>query len=289
MRHIFHLYHPAVNFAYMAAVLVFTMLTLHPVCIALSFILGSTYSVYLNGFAAYKRTLRYSLVLWVVIAAVNPLFNHNGITILFYLFDNPVTVEVCLYGVASGGMLASILIWFSCYNALVTNEKFLHLFGKALPTVGLMMSMIMRLIPVTRYKLNSVANAQKAMGLGTNMGTRRQRITRGVRISSILMSWTMEDCIETADSMNARGYGSAKRTSFTMFKWNLHDIVSLIVITVLIGAGGYFILGHLSRFMYYPILDGSLLDGISIIGYVVIALLMAYPLLLEIRETLRWK
>lgn len=289
MRHIFHLYHPAVNFTYMAAVLVFTMLTLHPVGIVLSFVLGSAYSIYLNGWAVYKRTLRYSLVLWAVIAVVNPLFNHNGITVLFYLFDNPVTVEVCLYGLASGGMLASVLVWFSCYNTLISNEKFLHMFGKALPTVGLMMSMIMRLIPVTRYKLSSVANAQKAMGLGTHSGTKRQRIARGVRISSILMSWTMEDCIETADSMNARGYGSARRTSFTMFKWHTYDIVSMTVITALIGAGGYFVFGHLSKFAYYPILEGSLMDVQSIIGYVVIALLMAYPLLLELRETVRWK
>lgn len=289
MRHIFHLYHPAVNFTYIAAVLVFTMLTLHPVCIGLSFLIGSCYSAYLNGWMVYKRTLRYSLVLWAVIAIVNPLFNHNGITILFYLFENPVTVEVCLYGLASGGMLASVLVWFSCYNVLISNEKFLHLFGKALPTVGLMMSMIMRLIPVTRYKLNSVANAQKAMGLGINTGKRRQKIARGIRISSILMSWTMEDCIETADSMNARGYGSSRRTSFTMFKWHLHDIISMIVITLLIGAGGYFILGHLSRFSYYPILNGNLLNGISIIGYVLIVLLMLYPLLLELREIVRWK
>ncbi len=287
MKHIFHIYHPAVVFGYIMAALIFSMITLNPVCIVISFLVASGYSIYLNGAKTYLKTLRFVAIMFVIISIMNPLFNHNGVTILFYMFDNPITLEACLFGMASGGMLACIFIWFTCYNKLMTNEKFLHLFGKVLPTIALMLSMILRLVPVTRYKIRCIQNASKAMGIKAE--TKRKRIAHGVRTSSILLSWTMEDSIETAESMNARGYGAAKRTSFTAFKWTVHDIVALIIIAVLVGISGYMMIVPNSAFVYYPTAGGELLAPIGIVGYVLYAVLLSFPLLLELRETIRWR
>lgn len=287
MKHIFHIYHPAVVFSYIMAALIFSMFTLNPVCIVISFLTASGYSIYLNGIKRYLKTLRFVAIMFVVISIINPIFNHNGVTILFYLFDNPITLEACLFGMASGGMLSCIFIWFTCYNKLMTNEKFLHLFGKALPTIALMLSMILRLVPVTRYKIKSIINAQKAIGIGT--GTKRQRIAHGVRVSSILMSWTMEDSIETAESMNARGYGTAKRTSFTEFKWTAHDIAAIVIIAVLAGVAVYMMIVPFSAFVYYPTVGGALVTPMSLIGYVLYAILLCIPMLLELKETIKWR
>jgi len=289
MKHIFHIYHPAVVFCYIAAALVAAMVTRNPVAIGISFLAGSGYAVYLRGARAYLKTLRMVAVLFVVVAVLNPLFNHNGVTAWFYLFDNPVTVEACYFGLAMGGMLATIIVWFSVYNEIMTGDKFLYLFGKALPTAALMMSMIARLVPTSRAKIGRIRAAQTVMGLGAKTGSWRQRVAHGVRISSILMSWTMEDSIETAESMNARGYGSGKRTSFTAYKWTAHDFFALGLILCLSGAAGYMLLGPFPLFEYYPILGGSLFSGEQIAGYVVYALLLLFPLMLEARETIRWR
>lgn len=288
MKHIFHIYHPVVVFVYILSVLVLCMVTLNPVLVAVSFLLGSVYSIYLNGMEKYLKTLRYTLFLFLVIALMNPLFNHKGMTILFYLFDNPITLEAVAYGVASGGMLASVLVWFTCYNALITNDKFLFLFGKILPTISLMLSMIIRLVPVTNYKIRCINNAQKTMGIGSVKGTRKQQIANRVRVSSILMSWSMEDCIETADSMKSRGYGSGKRTAFTNYKWCAHDIVSLAVVTLLILVNGYLIFANLIEFKYYPVFRGELFNWAAVMGYAAYGLLLLYPLLMELRERFRW-
>ena len=287
MKHIFHLYYPAVVFLYIMAALIFSMITLNPVCIIISFLAASGYSIYLNGVKSYLKTLRFVAVMFVIISIINPLFNHNGVTILFYMFDNPVTLEACLFGMASGGMLACIFIWFTCYNKLMTNEKFLHLFGKAMPTIALMLSMILRLVPTTRYKIKCITNAGKAMGIQAE--TRRKRIAHGVRASSILLSWTMEDSIETAESMNARGYGVAKRTSFTAFKWSPHDIITGVIITALVGAVIYMMIVPFNTYVYYPTAGGELIAPIGIVGYVLYAILLCFPLLLELRETIKWR
>ena len=133
-RHIFHIYHPAVALTYMLSALVFAMLTYQPVYIAISLFAGSAYSIYLNGFYRFRKTLGYAAVLFVTVAVINPLFNHAGATALFYFLDNPVTLQAAAFGAASGGMLASVLIWFSCWQKLITNDKFLYLFGRGLPT-----------------------------------------------------------------------------------------------------------------------------------------------------------
>lgn len=286
MKHIFHIYHPLVVMMYILSALVFTMLSYHPGWILTSLCIGSVYSIYLNGFHRYIKTLLYVCILFIIVVVMNPLFNHNGITIIFYLFDNPVTMEALMYGVASGGMLASILVWFTCYNALVTNEKFLYLFGKPMPTIALMLSMIIRLVPVTQHKMRAIRNAQQ--GMRTGQETRKQKIQRGIRISSILMSWSMEDCIETADSMKARGYGSTKRTSFSMFRWCFHDSVSFAIILLLIAVNAYMVFTYMT-FQYFPTFSGNVFSNVSMIGYGCYAVLLLYPLLLELRETIRWK
>ncbi len=58
-------------------------------------------------------------------ALVNPAFNHEGATILTYLpSGNPLTLESMLYGAAAAVMLASVVLWFSSFNEVITSDKF---------------------------------------------------------------------------------------------------------------------------------------------------------------------
>ena len=47
--------------------------------------------------------------LFLLVAVTNPLFSHNGVTPLFFLNGNPVTLEALLYGVRSWRWLLSAL------------------------------------------------------------------------------------------------------------------------------------------------------------------------------------
>lgn len=70
----------------------------------------------------------------VLMAALNALFNHAGVTMLFYLPNgNPVTREALCYGAAAAAMFAAVILWFQCCNVVMTAEKYLYVFGSALP------------------------------------------------------------------------------------------------------------------------------------------------------------
>ena len=54
----------------------------------------------------------------LLMMVINPLFSHEGATMLFYQKDgNPVTLESILYGVGSGIMLACVVSWFSVFHS----------------------------------------------------------------------------------------------------------------------------------------------------------------------------
>ena len=99
MKDAFSTYHPVVNFIYFTLVLVFAMFLMHPVCLALSFIAAFTYSLRLNGRRVLRFNLKYMLPLMLLTALLNPLFNHQGMTVITYLgTGNPLTLESILYG-----------------------------------------------------------------------------------------------------------------------------------------------------------------------------------------------
>ena len=110
-------YHPAVSFLYFLLVMLYSVLLLHPICLGISFLSAFAYSLRLNGRKAWRFNLLFLLPMLLVCALMNPAFNHEGATILFYLpNDNPVTAESIYYGLASATMLATAVCWFSCFN-----------------------------------------------------------------------------------------------------------------------------------------------------------------------------
>ena len=147
----FSTFHPVNNFLYFVLVIGCSMFLMHPVFLGLSCLGGMAYYIYLKHWKALKTALWLMLPVFLISAAVNPLFNHQGITLILYLKNgNPLTLESILYGLAAGVMLVSVLNWFSCYQVVMTSDKFIYLFGKAIPAVSLILSMVLRFVP--RFK-----------------------------------------------------------------------------------------------------------------------------------------
>ena len=115
----------------------------HPVCQSVSLAAAFAYSVYLRGGRAVRGGLLGLLPLIIVTALLNPLFSHQGQTILAYLpSGNPLTEESVLYGLSAGVMLAAVICWFACLNAVLSGDKLVYLFGRAAPSASLLLAMI---------------------------------------------------------------------------------------------------------------------------------------------------
>jgi len=286
----FSTYPPAVNFLYFTLVLLFSMIFTHPVCLGLSLLCAFSYSVYLNGKKALRFNLKYMLPMLIVTALVNPAFNHEGGTILTYLRDgNPLTLESIVCGIAAAVMLITVICWFSCYNVVMTSDKFVYLFGRVIPSLSLVFSMTLRFVPHFKAQIGIVSNAQKGVGRDVSNGSLMQRISHGIRILSIMVTWALENAIETADSMKSRGYGLPGRTAFSIYRFDKRDKYAMIFILL---CTGYIIAGSLSGGLYYryfPTINGMGAKPYSLSLYICYLALCIAPVIINIMEDRKWK
>ena len=141
----FDRYHPAVAFSYFACVLAFGMAAMQPVYLALSLAAALSYSIVLRGVRATLRTALWQMPLILVMAVANPLFSAMGSTELFRIGLRAFYLESLVFGACMGAMLACVLLWFSNASRVLSSDKVMALFGNAAPTIGLMLSMAMRL------------------------------------------------------------------------------------------------------------------------------------------------
>jgi energy-coupling factor transport system permease protein len=261
----------------------------HPACLVISFICAFIYSLYLSGKKALKFSLVYMLPMLIVTALLNPAFNHQGGTILTYLpGGNPLTLESIVYGIVAALMLMTVISWFSCFNKVMTSDKFVYLFGRIIPALSLILSMSLRLVPRFQAQIKTISNAQKCIGRNVSNGSLLQRMKHGIKILSIMVTWALENAIETADSMKSRGYGLPGRTAFSIFRLQKRDFYALIYIFV---CGVYIFIGSLLDgvyFRYFPTIKGVLTEPYTatlIFAYLALCIM---PVVINIQEDRKW-
>lgn len=290
MKDTFSQMHPIVNFIYFAFVIVISMFMLNPVCLALSLVCALMNAVYLNGFKAVEMCLKYILPMVILITVINPVFNHAGVTILTYFpWGNPLTLESTLYGIATAVLLSSVVLWFSCFNTVMTSDKFVYLFSKIAPSLSLLLSMSLRFVPKFTAQFKNVRNTQKCIGRDISDGSVFLRIKNCVKIISIMISWSLENAIETADSMKSRGYGLKGRTAFSVYKFDRRDCTALCVILLSGISTAALALSGAVDFRYYPSVKGSILSVNSVICCLFYVVLMLIPLIMNVWEGRKWK
>lgn len=283
-------YHPTVNFLYFGLVLLFSMCLMHPVCLGISLFSSFAYALYLGGRKTVRFAAFFMLPMLLMAAVINPAFNHKGITVLAYLpTGNPLTLESILYGLAAAVMLTSVVFWFSCYNQMMTSDKLVYLFGRILPSLSLMLSMSLRFVPKLKAQLLAVTEAQRAIGRDPLEGSVVARLKKGITVLSILITWSLENAIETADSMKGRGYGLPGRTAFSIYHFDARDKTALFW---LCACGGYLLsawaIGGFA-FRYFPSMQGAPVTPLTLSFYVAYFILCMTPLILNKREDFLWK
>lgn len=282
--------HPTVNFIFFAFVLVLSMFVMNPVCLALSLVCAFVNAVYLNGIKTVKLCLKFIMPMMLLIILINPVFNHQGVTILTYFpWDNPLTLESIVYGIASAALLSSVVLWFSVFNRVITSDKLVYLFGRIIPSLSLVLSMSLRFVPKFSAQFKNVRNAQRCIGRDISDGSVINRIKNGIRIISIMLSWSMENAIETADSMKSRGFGLKGRTAYSIYRFDRRDLIVLIIVALLGVTVSVSAITGVIDFNYYPSIKGNLTDALSLATFFLYGILMLIPTILNAGEGIKWK
>jgi len=274
---------PLVSFLYFALMIGLSMYLMHPAALAISFICALVYLIYLSGKKAVMTGIKYMLPMMIFAAVMNPMFNHQGVTILAFLPNgNPLTLEAVLFGVAAALMLVTVMTWFSCFNHVMTSDKFVYLLGRMTPTLALILSMSLRLVPRFKAQIKVIANAQKGIGRDISSGNFFQKAQHGIKIISIMVTWALENAIETADSMKGRGYGLPGRTAFSLFYFTRRDFYALGYVLVCAAVIFFLVLNEAYYFRYFPSIRASEYAAVFVVYFA----LGVFPLILNIKKFL---
>jgi len=282
----FSQYHPVTNFLFFVIALGTTMFIAQPVCLLISFLAACTYLLYLKGRKGLCRQLGYLFPLLLMMAVINPLFNHEGLTILCYLpNDNPITLEAVVYGLFSAVLMGASILWFQCCNEIFTSDKIIYLFGRVVPALSLLISMTLRFVPRFKTYLQNVVNVQKGFCEPRNT---KEKIQQAFRAFSATVSWAMEQSIVSADSMKSRGFGLLGRTAYSIYSFEKRDRTAVLLLCLFTAATVLPFALNAMEWTYYPTFTGELWGWLQMTAYCCYAAVLLLPLTVDLMEDRKW-
>ncbi len=288
MTHFSH-YHPVTNFVFFALVIGHAMVIFHPVYMVISLLASFLFNWITNGQKGLKFVLTFCLPAWILIALFNPLFSHAGMTILFYFPNgNPFTLESVIYGVVTSTMFITVILWFASSNTIMTGDKLMHLFGRIIPKSSLIISMVLRFVPLYKQRIRLIAQGQAALHDANQKRNLLTKAKDGIQILSIMTTWSLQSSIETANSMKARGYGLSARTAYTQYRFTSSDRKILII---LLSCALFIIALQLLKvvqYSYYPYISYTTISSINMLGYFTYALMCFLPCILSLWREFKW-
>ena len=248
------------------------------------------YAVQAEGKRAVLFTLRWCLPIILLTAFMNPAFSHEGVTILLYFpTGNPLTLESILYGLSAGVMIATVMLWFLNFNRVITSDKFIYLFGRIIPAMSLVLSMTLRFIPKFKAQMDSVVDAQRSIGRDISEGSLWHHTKIAITVLSIMVTWALENAIETADSMKSRGYGLKGRTAFSIYRFDDRDQMALLYLGF---CGFYLLAGAIVSafgFRYFPSIRCVEANSVALSFQLVYLMMCMMPVVLNQAEERKWK
>lgn len=234
--------HPVVAAVYFAAVIGIGTLVTQPVFVAISVAGALLYGMCLQGALSTAQNLRWQLPMVALVCLANPLFSHSGATVVAKLGPVTVRLEALAYGLCMGGSLVCMLQWVSNAACVLTEDRLLELSGSRLPVVSTMVSMAIQLVPQLRRRYGVVSSTRAACTCAQASAAKGPSAARGsgvsrmgyVNASTVLMAWAMEDSVERADAMRARGWEvGSPRSRYRLQPLRARDVAAATAVGLL--------------------------------------------------------
>ena len=232
--------------------------------------------------------LRLALWLSVIIISINLLINQQGETVLFSLHNLPlfstfqITFESLLFAVMMSLRLLCMISAFAFLSLLINPDILLHLAVKLrLPLKSVLTTSIaLRFVPVLFQDVHSMQDSLQTRGFSLHPKGLLKKIQHRSLLLMPLLSSTLDRSIQTAEAMEARGFGSTTTLRF------YHTIPITIVDGLFIGGTlGFisFILGlwftSLISFSFFPRITSITLTPLYLGIVLGVVFFMLLPLL----------
>lgn len=280
--------HPITAFTYYVGALAMLLLFKHPLFLLVGFVLIVFVNFVQDRCRNLRRWLFFILSSGFLLFVVNPIFNERGRHLLFELGSHRVTLEAVILGGMAALSVMGIIALFVSYNEIMTPNKLLFLFAKVMPQFTVLLMLTLRFIPLMRVRLGEIAAVQASKGITVATGTLRDRAKNGMLYIQALLVFSLEEAIQTADSMKARGYGTGRRSAYHRFRIRKLDVVSLCFLAVLFAFAVYGRIKGWGVLDVYPIMEEASLSGTETGLLLAVICYIGFPAMIELKGAFRW-
>ncbi len=277
IKNYFYMCHPAVVLLYFVGSVTLTMISSGPILTFLCFFCAVLCRAYAKGAGALASSLKISLPIIIVLSAVNPLVNTGGLTVIFSVFGKPFTLEALIYGVSSGFSLSAVIIWFALFNDVSAVDGVLVLFSRFTPTLVRTVWLILRFIPDLIRDSRDADNCYYAACRDEN--TRKNRLKAALRTSTVVFEKSLEDSIETAKSMNARGFACRKSKNPPVpISSSDKKYLALTAVLLILSITATALTG---RYVFYPICE---MPSLTVVCSAAVGIFMLLPIFSDLKD-----
>jgi len=234
-----HRLHPAAKMATVMAVVVAALVLTHPNYL-LALLAGT---VMVAGAGRVLREwwafMRLFALIALMVVVINALVSSRGETTFW---EGPFIwgfgqLSISLEGVVTGVVMALrlyvVVAAFTIVSLTVHPDEFTQLLARFAYRSGLAVSLSTRFYPAVVRDASAIMDAQRSRGLDLDSGGRMARIRHRMPVVMPLFHSSLERAVGTAEAMEARGFGSSRRTVWRRRGWGPRDLLVMACSTSL--------------------------------------------------------
>lgn len=284
--------HPAVYIIYYLVLIIFAFLFNNPYYL-ISLLVCVSVLIILQGISSeFKNLIRFFIPMSLLIIILNPLVSHVGVTKIYLMGNYFITLEAVTYGILMSLSLLIILLLFTSYSNAVSYQEMLYIFSKKFPNISMIIIMALRFIPLLNFRLSEVNKVfqfdQKHFNNEKKDEGKIDKLKNTAKMLAVVVSWSLEESMLTANSMKARGYGITQRTSYLSFKFRKIDYYFMVIVLVSALVCIVGLLQGQGRIEIYPQLNFSFSENIFNMYYFSFLILLLPLIYLEFKERSVW-
>jgi energy-coupling factor transport system permease protein len=184
-----------------------------------------------------RRAAWIAVPLGLLIAAINPIVDHNGLTVVArggtvpWLGQLDITLEAIVYGLTLGLRAVVLIFAFALYSAAVDPDEVLRLFRRVSYRSALTAVLATRMVPVLARDARRLADAQRC---------RPARPAPRLALVRAVAGGALDRAVDVAATLEVRGYSSARRPPRSRKPWSRHDAAFMgaaaALVAVVVGA-----------------------------------------------------
>ncbi|ABI68357.1 energy-coupling factor transporter transmembrane component T family protein [Syntrophomonas wolfei] len=257
-----HSLHPLTTLSYVSVITILSLIFYHPLYLAALLLPAALVIVSSGHYKEWSIYLKLSVSLIILIVVLNMLFSREGETVLFslqlYSGMAPINLSLEALGFAAGmGLRLLVIITAFClYSQAIDPDRMLRAvagLGKGKTALAIILST--RLLPQFLRDFRRIMEISQCRGVDPYKGNLWQRTCRLKPVISVLFSSSLEQALELAESMYARGYGSGARSQRQADLWRPRDFLILLALIIAFFCGIRAYGQGWSNFAYYPHLN----------------------------------